>query len=306
VGTLAILSLGVAVSMGVYHSFPWIRGADTGAAASVHGGPPAGKPGGLTVASPHTAQVQALQNEAVRRAGTGLSPASVPGLLSVLQQMRELGAAPEADRIAASASSALQRRAEAELDKGSMQGGIDLYQVALALDPAAPGTSQLARALLDRGRKALAARRPSEAVRWGRKALSFAEADPGAHAFLADAFFAAGEFRPAGDEYAKALSSRPDDGSLRRGLARSRAKSAVHGAAGDSPRARAATAAANANGAAAIAGDATGGGDPSAAEVTPERRAAPPPAAAPSQPIVIPAAPRAPSASATSQPTSQQ
>ena len=263
------------------------------------------------MASPHTPQVQALQNEAVRRAGTGLSPMSVPAFLSVLQQMRELGAAPEADRIASSASSALQRRAEAELDKGNMQGGIDLYQVALALDPAAPGTSQLARALLDRGRKALAARRPSEAVRWGRKALSFAEADPGAHAFLADAFFAAGEFRPAGDEYAKALSSRPDDGSLRRGLARSRAKSAAHGS--DSPRVRAATAAVNANGAAAIEAAAAGsGGDPSAVEVTSEQRTTPPPAAAPSQPIVVPApplvpaAPRVPSASATSQPTSEQ
>ena len=207
VGTLAILSLGVAVSLGVYHYFPWIRGADSSAAASVRGGPPAGRPGTLTIAPPHTPQLAALENEAVRRAGTGLSPASVPGLLSVLQQMRELGAAPAADRIAASASSALQRRAEAELDKGNMQGGIDIYQVALALDPAAPGTSQLARALLDRGRKALAARRPSEAVRWGRKALSFAEADPGAHAFLADAFFAAGEFRPAGDEYATLVST---------------------------------------------------------------------------------------------------
>jgi serine/threonine protein kinase len=300
VGTLAILSLGVAVSMGVYHHFPWIRGADSSAAASVRGGPPAGKPGTLTVLSPHTAQLQVLENEAVRRAGTGLSPASVPGLLSVLQQMRELGAAPVADRIASSASSALQRRAEAELDKGSMQGGIDLYQVALALDPAAPGTSQLARALLDRGRQALAARRPSEAVRWGRKALSFAEADPGAHAFLADALFAAGEFRPAGDEYAKALSSRPDDGNLRRGLARSRAKSAPR--ANDTPRARAATAAANANSAAAIAGDAAGGVDRSAAEATPERHATPTPAAAPSEP----AATRVPAASAASQPAPEQ
>ena len=139
VGTLAILSLGVAVSMGVYHRFPWIRGADSGAAASVHGGARGGQARrAQPLASPATAQVQALQSEAVRRAGTGLSPASVPGLLSVLQQMRELGAAPEADRIASSASSALQRRAEAELDKGNMQGGIDLYQVALALDPAAP------------------------------------------------------------------------------------------------------------------------------------------------------------------------
>jgi serine/threonine protein kinase/Flp pilus assembly protein TadD len=278
VGTLAILSLGVAVSLGVYRNFPWIRGVDTGAAASVHAVPVAGKASAPPPANPHAAQLQALQNEAVRRAGTGLSPASMPALLAVLQQMRELGGAIEADRIASSASSALERRAEAELDKGSMQGGIDLYQVALALDPAAPGTSQLARALLDRGRKALAKGRPSEAMRWGRKALSFAEADPGAHAFLADAFFAAGEFRPAADEYAKALSSRPDDGNLRRGLARSRARGEVRGA--DAKRPRAATSAANASAAAAIEGDAAGRGAPAPAEPASETR----PASATSQP----------------------
>ncbi len=295
VGTLAILSLGVAVSLGVYHRFPWVRGVDGGAAASVRAPSLAGKPGVPAPDSPHTAQVLALQNEAVRRAGTGLSPASVPALLSVLQQMRELGAAPAADRIASSASSALQRRAEAELDKGNMQGGIDLYQVALALDPAAPGTSQLARALLDRGRKALAARRPSEAVRWGRKALSFAEADPGAHAFLADAFFAAREFGPAGDEYAKALSSRPDDGNLRRGLARSRAaRGAAHG---NDTRTRAATTSPNASSAGAIDAEPAGFGPPPAAAA---------PATAPSEPVAAPPAPRGPSASATSQPTSEQ
>jgi len=290
VGTLAILSLGVAVSLGVYRNFPWIRGVDTGTAASVRGAPVVGKPGAPPPANPHAAQLQALQNEAVRRAGTGLSPASMPALLAVLQQMRELGGAPEANRIALAASSALERRAEAELDKGNMQGGIDLYQVALALDPTAPGTSQLARSLLDRGRKALAKGRPSEAVRWGRKALSFAEADPGAHAFLADAFFAAGEFHPASDEYVKALSSRPDDGNLRRGLARSRARSDVRGI--DTRRARAATAAANARAAAATQGDAAGRSAPPAAAPAPDDRKVPLPAAAP--------------ASATSQPTSEQ
>jgi tetratricopeptide (TPR) repeat protein len=237
-----------------------------------------------------------LQAEALRRSGAGLSPVSVPGLLSVLQQMRELGAAPMADRIASSASNALQRRAEGELDRGSMQGGIDLYQVALALDPAAPGTSQLARALLDRGRKALAKGRPSEAVRWGRKALSFAEADPGAHAFLADALYAAGEYRPASDEYAKALSSRPDDNNLKRGLARSRARVAPRSSSNDA-RSRAATAAANV--AAAADGETARGGAPSRGDDALTAS----PARAPAEPA---AAPRAPSASATSQPTSEQ
>ena len=324
VGTLAILSLGVAVSLGVYHRFPWIRGVDSGAVASVHATPPAARGAAAGANNQHGAQLNTLQGEAVRLAGVGLSPASVPGLLSVLQQMRELGAAPAADRIASSASSALERRAEAELDKGNMQGGIDLYQVALALDPAAPGTSQLARALLDRGRKALAARRPSEAVRWGRKALSFAEADPGAHAFLADAFFAAREFGPAGDEYAKALSSRPDDSNLRRGLARSRARVNPHGN-GNDTRSRAATAAAaSMASAAAVRADdreAAGGGAPSGGDDVPAARAsktpeppafeAAPKVAAPAAPARAPADPvapptRGPSASAASQPTSEQ
>ena len=239
VGTLAILSLGVAVSLGVYHRFAWVRGADAGGAASSAPAAALGQnPGGSEAMRGPPATLQALQTEAERRAGNGLSPATVPVLLSVLQQMRERGAAPSADRIALSASSALKRRAEAALDQGNLQGGVDIYQVALALDPTAPGTSLLARALLDRGRQALAARRPAEAVRWGRKALSFAEADPGAHAFLADALFAEREFAAAGVEYAKALSSRPQDGNLRRGLARSRARVAGHSA---EPRARPAT-----------------------------------------------------------------
>ncbi len=300
VGALAILSLGVAVSLGAYRQFPWVRGVDKAAVASAQTAPP-GKgavPGANTA---HGPQLGILQAEAVRRSGAGLSPASVPGLLSVLQQMRELGAAPMADRIASSASSALQRRAEAELDRGNMQGGTDLYQVALALDPAAPGTSQLARALLDRGRKALAARRPSEAVRWGRKALSFAEADPGAHAFLADALYAAGEYRPASDEYVKALSSRPDDSSLKRGLARSRARLAPR-TSGNDVRARAATAAANmAAAAAADDGKAAGGGASSRGD---DARAAAP-ARAPAE-STAPLPVRGPSASATSQPASEQ
>jgi tetratricopeptide (TPR) repeat protein len=173
------------------------------------------------------ARLQALNNEAELRIVNGLAPVSAPGLLAVLTEMRKLGGTATADRMAASASSLLQRRAEAALDQGDVESGIELYRSALSLDPAAEGASLLARALLDRGRRALAARHPAEAVRWGRKALSYAEADPGAHAFLADAFFAAREYSAAAEEYAKALSSRPDDPALRRGLARSRAKLAA-------------------------------------------------------------------------------
>jgi tetratricopeptide (TPR) repeat protein len=159
-------------------------------------------------------------------------------LLAVLTEMRRAGGAAIADRIAAAASRTLQRQAEAALDQGEMERGVSLYQLALQVDPAAEGASLLARALLDRGRRALAIRRPTEAVRWGRRALSFAEADPGAHAFLADALFAARDFPAAGDEYAKALASRPEDRALLRGLTRSRAR--LSGRPAERPRAPAA------------------------------------------------------------------
>jgi serine/threonine protein kinase/tetratricopeptide (TPR) repeat protein len=225
-GSLAILSLGVAVSLGLYHRFPWVRGVSSGAVAALRAAPPAGATTRAMdgQAAARAARVQALRGDAERRIDNGLSPASVPALLTVLSDMRKAGGAVPADRMAASASTALQGRAEAALDRGDVPDGIALYQAALALDPAAEGASLLARALLDRGRKALAAQHPSEAVRWGRKALSFAEADPGAHAFLADALYAAREFTAASDEYSKALSSRPDDRTLLRGLARSRAR----------------------------------------------------------------------------------
>jgi eukaryotic-like serine/threonine-protein kinase len=223
VGSLAILSLGVAVSLGVYHRFPWVRGVVETPGASVRAVPLAVKPRVVDSSAARAARLQALYSEAEVRIANGLAPVSASGLLAVLAEMRKLGGTLTADRMAASASSLLQRHAETALDEGDVAGGIELYKTALSMDPAAEGASLLARALLDRGRRALAAHRQSEAVRWGRRALSFAEADPGAHAFLADALFAAREYAAAGEEYAKALSSRPDDAALRRGLARSRA-----------------------------------------------------------------------------------
>ncbi|HET6146347.1 MAG TPA: protein kinase [Polyangia bacterium] len=230
VGTMAILSLGVAVTLGVYHKFPWSPSVGAGAAASVRAAPgAAAKPYAVDSGAARAARLQALNNEAELRIANGLAPVSAPGLLAVLTEIRRLGGAATADRMAAAASNLLQQRAETALDQGDVEGGIELYRSALSLDPAAQGASLLARALLDRGRRALAARHPAEAVRWGRKALSYAEADPGAHAFLADAFFAAREYNAAAEEYTKALSSRPADPTLRRGLARSRAKlAAVH------------------------------------------------------------------------------
>jgi serine/threonine protein kinase len=178
VGTLAILSLAIAASVGAYRRFGWVRGE------------PAPAPGPAPVA------------------GAAPPPPPIAPAATLLRDRRA-----QAD--------AFRRRAEAAFDRGEMQPGVALFKSALALDPVAEGSSLLARSLLDRGKRALAEHRTAEAVRWGRTALSFAEADPAAHSFLGDALYAARDFAGAADEYGKALKSRPGDRLVARRMAQS-------------------------------------------------------------------------------------
>jgi tetratricopeptide (TPR) repeat protein len=112
--------------------------------------------------------------------------------------------------------------AAAELDAGRIDAGIETYKMVLALKPAAAGPSELASVLRQRGEAALSDGRQEEAARWAREALKLAEADPDAHALLGAALAASRNWSGAADEYRKALSSRPDDRSLRRSLERMR------------------------------------------------------------------------------------
>src|SRR6185369_6983833 len=77
VGTLAILSLGVAVTLGVYHKFPWSPSAGAGAAASMRALPgAAAKPYAADSGAARAARLQALNNEAELRIANGLAPVS--------------------------------------------------------------------------------------------------------------------------------------------------------------------------------------------------------------------------------------
>jgi tetratricopeptide (TPR) repeat protein len=148
--------------------------------------------------------------------------ARVPPFEDRLTNLRREGGGAAADKLAVRAADILERAARAELDAGAMEAGVSHYKIALAVDPKARGQSQIAQALRARGEVALAARRPSEAVRWAREALSLAEADPDAHALLGAALLASREYAAAAAEYGKALASRPHDAAFKRGLARAR------------------------------------------------------------------------------------
>ena len=103
-----------------------------------------------------------------------------------------------------------------------------------AVDPGAQGGSQLAATLRERAEAALRADHAADAVRWARTVVGLAEADPDAHALLAEALLAAHDDAGAADEFGKALASRPTDAAFKRGLARAR-KHPAH----PSPRSRA-------------------------------------------------------------------
>ena len=63
-------------------------------------------------------------------------------------------------------------------------------------------------------------------MRWARAAIGLAEADPDAHALLAESLFASRDAPGAAVEFGKALASRPADPAFKRGLARARRREA--------------------------------------------------------------------------------
>ena len=146
----------------------------------------------------------------------------MPVLEDRLARLRRDGATAAAASLASRAAGALEGVASRELDAGDVDAGVAHYKIALGLDPSAPGTSPLTATLRARAEAALQGARPAEAVRWARTALALAEADPDAHALLADALFAAHENSAAAVEFGKALASRPADPAFKQGFARAR------------------------------------------------------------------------------------
>ena len=216
-GSLAIVSLGVLCAVVAYRNVAWIRG-EMGASA------PRGalSPNGQTPAEQRAARLRSLEAQAEAMATGALTPAQVPQLQYLLAGLATEGARSASGRIAGDAAARLRKAAAAELDAGRVDAGIETYKMVLALNPNAAGHSELASVLRKRGEVALGDGRQEEAARWAREALKMAEADPDAHALLGAALAASRNWAAAADEYSKALSSRPDDRTLRRSLERMR------------------------------------------------------------------------------------
>ncbi len=214
-GTFGLLGAVAVVAVVVYGKAPWasLDRPSTVAAA-------------VPVVDARAARVKALTGALEASLAAHPTFAQVPALEDRLAQLRDEGATVAAGALAARAARALEEVAARELDAGDIDVGVAHYKIALGVDPGAQGTSQLEATLRTRAKAALAADRPGEAVRWARAAIGLAEADPDAHALLAESLFASRDAPGAAVEFGKALASRPADPAFKRGLSRARHREA--------------------------------------------------------------------------------
>jgi serine/threonine protein kinase len=227
-GPLALLVATAVAAVAAYRQLPWAHPERVVAA-------PVAPP----LPDPRAARVEAVAAELEAMLGPTSRPvfADVPALEDRLARLRRDGAGPRADAFAARAARALEDVATRELDAGEMDAGVAHYKVALGLDPGAQGTSQLAALLRGRAEAALHAEHAALAARWARAEVGLAEADPDAHALLAEALLASRDDAEAAVEFGKALASRPNDAEFKRGFerARKRARRAHAKAAASAP-----------------------------------------------------------------------
>ena len=131
----------------------------------------------------------------------------------------------EAESKAARARAALIKVAEAELDSGELEAGVEHYKAAAKLAPEESDTAALAEAIRLRALAALVQGHDAEAaVRLARQGLVVAGDQAPAHALLADMLYAARDYQESVAEYRAALEGAPDDAVLKRGLDRARKK----------------------------------------------------------------------------------
>jgi tetratricopeptide (TPR) repeat protein len=142
-----------------------------------------------------------------------------------LRRMRAAGATADADRLAARARAGLIKAAEAELDSGELEAGVEHYKAAAKLAPEESDTAALVEAIRLRALAALVQGHDAEAaVRLARQGLVVAGDQPPAHGLLADMLYAARDYEESVAEYRAALAGTPDDAALKRGLDRARKK----------------------------------------------------------------------------------
>ena len=221
-------AMGAVVAVAAYRQLPWAR---LERASPV--------PAPAPVADARATRVDALTRELETLLGSHPTFAQVAVLENRLARLRREGATILAATFASRAARELEDVAARELDAGDIDVGVAHYKIALGVDPGAQGTSQLEATLRGRAQAALRAERPAEAVRWARTALGLAEADPDAHALLAEALYATRDNAGAVAEFGKALASRPADPSFKRGLERARRRAARAAAPRAHPRAEA-------------------------------------------------------------------
>jgi serine/threonine protein kinase len=208
-GTLVLVGMAAVVAVAAYRQLPWARG----------GAPVAVVPAPAAVDA-REVRIKSLSNELEALLASRPTFTQVPAIEGLLGGLRREGATAAAGAFAARAARALEEVATGELDAGNVDVGVAHYRIALGLDPGARGTSPLVATLRARAESALLDERAADAVRWARSAVGLAEADPDAHALLAEALYAARDDAGAVVEFRKALASRPDDPAFKRGLAR--------------------------------------------------------------------------------------
>jgi serine/threonine protein kinase len=239
--TFAFLAVLAGIAVVVYRMLPWgqPRTPVTGVAL-----PPA--PGGAPRPAPSVEaqrrEVRAAEFEAnLERllAGPGpLPPVNITLVQQNLAALRRQGGAAAAQRLASRAAEKVEAIARAELDASDINAGVAHYKVAISIDPGGQGAARLAQALRTHARAALVANHPADALRWARANVAIADADPDAHALLADVLLRLGKSSAALDEYDRALQTNPEDPTWRRGWLRARRRMRAGGrvsAAGATP-----------------------------------------------------------------------
>jgi serine/threonine protein kinase len=289
VGTFVALALLAVAGVTIYPRLPWSAHAQPGAVTP----PPAPAATLPTEAEQRALRLRAGVAEVERMLGGAFDFAQLPALKEQLGRLRADGGGAIADTLATRAKGLLVKSAEAELDRGEIDGGVAHYRVALALDAHAGGEAELAAALRTRAQSALTANKDTEAVRWAREAVGLAGADPEAHALLAECLHALREDGEAVTEYEKALSARPDDRTFTHGLATARhalageTAAAKHDQSSHTSHARHAVAAPPSEGAPAAPAEAPATGEPAHADEKPpaddKPAPSPPSEAAPDQ-----------------------
>ncbi|HEY4394680.1 MAG TPA: protein kinase, partial [Polyangia bacterium] len=218
--TFVVLGLLAVAAVTIYPRLPWSARVRPAAVAP----PPLPAP---APALPSEAELRAQRlragvADAERMLGGAFGFTELPALQERLGRLRADGGGAIADTLAARAKGILVKSAEAELDRGDIDAGMAHYRVALALDAHAGGEAELAAALRTRAQSALSANKDTDAVRWARQAVAIADADPAAHALLADCLHALREDGEAVTEYEKALAARPDDKTFTHSLSAAR------------------------------------------------------------------------------------